>query len=117
MAHFFLRGIVEVSQQATETARRIIALREAHRHTITEKFGRAAANGHRVLEHLYEHPILSVHEVQELIGTTYPAANQLVARMVECGIVSEFTGQARNRKFIYHSYIDLFHDSEAEAEV
>ncbi|NKB72140.1 MAG: Fic family protein [Candidatus Latescibacteria bacterium] len=111
---FFLRGLVEVSQQATETARRIIDLREAHRRTITEKFGRAAANGHRVLEHLYEHPILSVNEVQELTGTTYPAANKLVSRMVEYGILSEFTGQARNRKFIYHSYIDLFREGEAE---
>jgi Fic family protein len=51
---FFLRGIVEVSEQATETARRILELREEHRLTITDKLGRAAGNGHRVLEHLYE---------------------------------------------------------------
>lgn len=111
---FFLNGVVEVSKQATETARRILTLREDHRRAITDKLGRAAGNGHRVLEHLYEHPIVSVNDVEALIGTTYPAANDLVARMVEIGILQEITGQARNRKFRYETYIQLFNDSEPE---
>ena len=112
---FFLSGIVEVSRQATETARRILALREEHRRVITDNFGRAAGNGHRVLEYIYRHPIVSVGDVQGLIETTYPAANGLVARLVKHGILHEFTGQARNRRFMYKSYIDLFHDTESEA--
>ena len=112
---FFLKGVVEVSGQATDTARRILDLREAHRRAITESLGRAAGNGHRVLEHLYEHPIVSVNEVQGLIATTYPAANDLVARMVDIDILREVTGQARNRKFIYQTYIQLFNDPEPEA--
>ncbi|MBC8352528.1 MAG: Fic family protein [Planctomycetes bacterium] len=112
---FFLQGVVEVSQQATETARRILDLREAHRHAITENLGRTAANGYRVLEHLYQHPIVSVNEVQELIGTTYQAANELVSRFVESGILNEITGQTRNRRFKYESYIRLFHDVATEA--
>ena len=111
---FFLRGIVEVSRQATDTARQILTLREEHRHIVTENFGRAASNGHRVLEHLYEQPIISVNSVQDLIGTTYAAANGMVARMVESGILREYTGQARNRRFIYQSYVDLFHDNKSE---
>ena len=111
---FFLRGVIEVSGQATETARRILSLREQHRLAITEKLGRAAAKGYRVLEHLYQHPIVSVNEVQTLIGTTYPAANDLVARLVECGILTEITGQQRNRRYMYQSYIDLFHDPSPE---
>lgn len=105
---FFLRGVDEVSQQATETARRILTLREEDRLTITEHLGRAAGNGHRVLEYLYEHPILSVNQVRELIGTTFPAANDLVARLVSNGILDEVTGQARNRRFMYQKYIRLF---------
>lgn len=112
---FFLRGIVEVSGQATDTARRILDLREAHRLAITDNFGRAAGNGHRVLERLYQHPIVSVKHVQGWVRTTYPAANDLVARMVTSGILHEYTGQARNRRFSYQSYIDLFHDTAPEA--
>lgn len=106
---FFLRGVVEVSNGATNTARAILALREKHRLLITENFGRAASNGHRLLEHLYERPIVAVSDVQRSTGTTYPAANNLVARMVNNRILSEFTGQTRNRMFQYQSYIDLFH--------
>jgi len=113
---FFLEGVIEVSGQATETARRILRLREEHRQAITEAFGRTAANGYRLLEHLYEHPIISVGEAQQLIGTTYQAANELVARMVDRNILHEFTGQSRNRKFIYRSYIRLFHDDETGAD-
>lgn len=112
---FFLKGVIEVSQQATETARQVLTLREKHRLVITEQFGRAAANGHRVLEHLYEHPIVSVIDVQKLIGTTYPAANDLVSRMSKASILHEFTGQVRNRKFIYQNYTNLFGDTGMEA--
>lgn len=114
---FFLQGVIEVSKQATETARQVLTLREEHRSAITENFGRAAANGHRVLEHLYLHPIVSVNEVQELIGTTYPAANELVSRLEEREILKEITGQARNRKFTYQSYVNLFRDGESAPEV
>jgi Fic family protein len=112
---FFLQGVIEVSKQATETARQILTLRENHRHAITDHLGRTAANGYRVLEHLYEHPIVSVNEVQELIGTTYQAANELVSKFVDTAILVEVTGQARNRRFMYQKYIELFHDNESEA--
>ncbi len=114
---FFLRGVVAVSGQATDTARRVLALREDHRRAITENLGRTAGNGHRVLENLYESPIVSASNVQDLIGTTYPAANEVVARMVNAGILREFTGQARNRRFIYQGYLDLFHDTELETDL
>lgn len=114
---FFLQGVMEVSKQATETARRVLMLREEHRSIITENFGRAAANGHRVLEHLYLHPIVSVGEVRKLIGTTYPAANELVSRLEEYEILKEITGRVRNRKFTYQSYVNLFRDGEPTSDV
>lgn len=113
---FFLQGVSEVSLQATDTARRILALREAHRSLITERLGYAAGNGHRLLEHLYERPIISVNEVRALTGTTYPAANQLVERMVKAGILIEITRQARNRRFRYDSYVHLFDEPSANTQ-
>jgi Fic family protein len=107
---FFLRGVAEVSAQATETARRILELREKHRALIAEHLGRAAGNGHRILEHLYKRPIISVKEVRSVTGTSNPAANQLVQKLVEQGIVNEITGRKRNRRFRYESYIRLFEE-------
>lgn len=109
---FFLRGVIAVSREATETARRILALREDHRAAVTAGLGRAAANGHRVLEHLYQRPILSVAEVQALTGSTYTAANNLVARLVSLGILVETTGYRRNRVFRYQPYIEIFGEQQ-----
>jgi Fic family protein len=82
---FFLRGVVEVADEATATAGRILLLREAHRNAITEGLGRGAANGHRTLDALFGRPIVSVADVQAWTGTTYAAANVMVARLVEAG--------------------------------
>ncbi len=105
---FFLRGIVEVAAQSADTARRILQMREEHRMAITARFGRAAGNGHKVLETLFDRPIVSVADVQRLIGTTYMAANTTVARLEEVGVLQEMTGHARNRRFRYAPYIALF---------
>jgi len=112
---FFLTGVVEISQQATETARRVLSLREHHRQLITDAFGRAAGNGHRVLEHLYQHPIIAVTEVRDMIGTSYPAANNLVTQFVTHGVLHEMTGQKRNRRFVYRDYVELFYDAHEGA--
>ncbi len=110
---FFFTGIVEVSQQATDTAPRILSLRERHRQIITDSFGRAAGNGHRVLEYLYQHPIVAVTEVRDLIQTSYPASNNLVTQFVTHGVLREMTGQRRNRRFVYREYVDLFYETDA----
>lgn len=89
---FFLRGVIDVAGEATETARRIIQMREQHRTAITERLGRAAGNGHRVLETLFDRPIIGVNDVKQLTGMTFAAANNLVARLVDVGVLHEMTG-------------------------
>lgn len=108
---FFLRGVIAVAGEAAGTARDILQLREQHRAAITEHLGRAAGNGHRVLESLFDRPIVSVADVRQQTGTTFAAANTLVARLVEHGVLHEMTGYARNRRFRYAPYIALFNDA------
>lgn len=107
---FFLRGVIDVAGEAASTARRILEMREEHRAAITAQLGRAAGNGHKVLESLFDRPIISVNDVREMIGTSYVAANSLVARLAALGILTEMTGYARNRRFQYAPYIALFSD-------
>ncbi len=108
---FFLRGVIEVAGEAAETARRILQLREQHRAAITAQLGRAAGNGHKVLESLFDRPIVAVNDVQKMTGTTYAAANSLVSRLVKLDVLSEMTGYARNRRFRYAPYIALFNEA------
>jgi len=109
---FFLRGVAEVSQQSAGTARRVLGLREEHRSAITRSLGRGAAGGHRVLEYLFDHPIVSVGELREVLNISYQGANQLVARLQQLGILQECTGRSRNRRFRYASYIELFTEGD-----
>jgi Fic family protein len=113
---FFLRGVAEVSVEAAQTARRILELRETHRRIITDQLGRAAGNGHRVLERLFESPIVTVKDVQTLLGTTFAGANQIVRRLTDLGVLREVTGQARHRRFRYDAYIRLFESDEPVVE-
>jgi len=108
---FFLRGVIAVATEAAETARRILQLREQHRAAITAQLGRAAGNGHKVLESLFDRPIVAVGDVKKKTGTTYAAANSLVSRLVKLGVLSEMTGYARNRRFRYAPYIALFNEA------
>lgn len=105
---FFLTAVSEVSLEATDTARQIVALREHHRRRIVDSFGRATANGLTVLESLYSHPIITVNNIADMTGVSFTAANKLMNRFVEEKILIESTGQARNRQFRYTDYINLF---------
>jgi Fic family protein len=117
---FFLRGVAEVANQATDTARRILELREAHRHLVSERI-RGSANGLRLLDLLYEQPIVSARLVARDLAVSNPTANSLVNRFEKAGLLTEMTGRQRNRLFRYESYLSLFeddlpHPSEEPAE-
>ena len=108
---FFLHGVTVVSKEAFDTGKKLLAMRDEHRSLIDRSFGRVAGNGRRVLEKLYAHPMVRVKHIQNWLKITYPVANNLVTRLVDCGILTELTGQSRNRVFSYQSYLDLFQDT------
>jgi Fic family protein len=108
---FFLDGVIDVSQQATHTAAAILRMREDYRARITEHLGRAAANGQRVMDRLFDHPIVSVATVREWLGLTPAGANQIVVRLEAIGLLREITGYARNRRFRFEPYLRLFEET------
>jgi hypothetical protein len=67
---FFLRGVAGVSREATQTAAAIVRMREEYRAKITDRLGRAAANGHRIMDKLFDHPIVTVARVREWLKIT-----------------------------------------------
>jgi Fic family protein len=115
---FFLDGVYEVSREATDVARRIMRLREEHRGLMTERMGRSAARGLKLLEALFRSPFVSVAGIAEATGLSVSNANALAARCVDLGILEEATGQKRNRAFVYSSYLSLFEDEfDEEASI
>ena len=105
---FFLRGIAEVSAQATTTARRIVALREAQR----ERFA-SNANALKLIDSLFEKPIVNVKQCSEILSVSYVTANSLVAKLAKSGLLEEMTSQGRNRVFRFQAYLALFNGESA----
>lgn len=64
---------------------RIQDLRERHRGFFTDKLGRVSGNGHKVLDSLFDRPIIAVNDVMKVTGTTDATANTLVARLTYLG--------------------------------
>jgi Fic family protein len=107
---FFLAGVAEVRDEAAATARRVLGIRETYRQKVNEKFGRAAADGHRVMDRLFDRPIVTVATVREWLDVTPAGANNIVARLERIGLFREITGYARNRRFRFDPYLRLFED-------
>ena len=52
-------------------------------------------------------PRLSVDRLCVAVQTTFPTANAAVKLLEELGILTELTGQKKNRTFSYAAYIQL----------
>ncbi|MCX7692515.1 MAG: hypothetical protein N2055_03855 [Tepidimonas taiwanensis] len=70
----------------------MLRMREDYRARITEQLRRAAANGHRVMDRLFDHRIVSVATVREWLGITPAGANQIVSRLEGIGLLAPQAG-------------------------
>lgn len=104
---FFLKGVGEVSRSATETARRILELRQKHQALIRGK-ATNQAKAVALLDYLFEQPIVNVRLVEQHVKCAFVTADKLLKQFVKLGIVKEVTGGQRNRRYEYTPYLALF---------
>jgi len=113
---FFLTGVAEVAREAEQTARQIVQLREDMRQRA--QAARMSTSAFRLLDYLFEQPMISVNATKDQLSISYVAANGLIRELCELGVLTETTGNYRNRVFRFDPYLDLFSDvSRDEAEV
>ena len=111
---FFLTGVATVSREAEQTARRIVELREQLRETAQS--ADMSVNAFKLLDHLFEQPIVNVKAAQELLKVSFPAANGMIGDLQKLGVLTEITGGRRNRMFRFDPYLDLFADVSDAAD-
>ncbi len=101
---FFLTGVAETAEQATETARVLTAMFERDRKTI-QGFGRSAPSVLRVHELLQKRPITSILGASRDLGMSVPTVGKALDLLEGRGIVRETTGRRRDRLFVYNDYL------------
>jgi Fic family protein len=103
---FFLEGIVFTAEQAAETAAKLRQLFREDRLRI-QKLGKASGTAIQVHDFLQANPVSVIKGIASGISKTSPAVTQALANLQKLGIVSEATGQHRNRIFVYQRCLDL----------
>jgi Fic family protein len=103
---FFLDGVAETAEGATEAARQILALFSEDRAKI-EALGRSAGSALRLHDLLKAQPLLSVATATARLNLSHPTIGATITRLVDLGILRETTGRQRGRVFAYGRYIDI----------
>jgi len=106
---FFLEGVDLTASNAVETARRLITLSQQDEQKI-QKAGRTASTLLRVFRVLCERPLVTLSQICERSGLSFPAASHAMAALAQLGIVREVTGQRRNRIFAYNEYLNILNE-------
>lgn len=95
--HLFLTGISIQSLDAIRRVTQIRALYVAYKEKLQTE--RAAERLMGVLDLLFKRPIVTIRQVEGVLGVPYRSASRYVEKLVQLGILNEITGQARNRVF------------------
>lgn len=88
------RGIIDVASLITADRKRLLASPKAGPISI------------RLFELLPVMPRFSIEQVRKQLGTTFPTATAAVQLLEALDIVTEITGQKKNRVYSYQQYVD-----------
>ena len=103
---FFLEGVETAATDAERGVVAIASLVAADRRRLLAA-PKAGAVSLRLFELLPMMPRFTIEQVRQKLSTTFPTATAAVKLLEDLGIVSELTGQKKNRSFSYQAYIEL----------
>ncbi len=103
---FFLEGVETAAAEAERGIVAIASLVAADRRRLLAA-PRVGAPVLRLFESLPVMPRFTIEQVRQRLQTTFPTATAAVKRLEELGLVTELTGQKKNRSFSYAAYVTL----------
>jgi Fic family protein len=103
---FFLEGVATAASDAERGIIAIANLVAADRRRLLES-AKAGPASYRLLEMLPMMPRFTIERARKSLDTTFPTANAAVRVLEDLGIVTEMTGQKKNRIYSYQRYVEL----------
>lgn len=106
---FFLYGLVETAGKSISVFKEIMALKEKLECGILPSLHvRKQNNTHKLMNHLYQYPIVSIKQVSSILKCPTNTARNLISDFVRLGILRELTGRKRNKLFVFGEYLQIF---------
>ena len=103
---FFLEGVAVAATEAERSIVEIATMVAADRRRVLDSPKSGPAT-YRLFELLPMMPRFTVERVRQKLNTSFPTANAAIKLLNALGIVTETTGQKKNRSFSYQGYIAL----------
>lgn len=103
---FFLRGVIDTANQATETAQEIAQLFESDLLSLDD-YGKSTTGLLKILKHFQIHPLSNTNTITKASGMSLPSVLRNLKHLEGAGIVKEITGKERNKIFAYEKYIKI----------
>jgi Fic family protein len=102
---FFLDAVTASCTKSAETIERLLALRLKFRKQIADSGG--SARYATVADHLFSSPVISAPEAATLLGVSYPAAQNALARLEKLGILAGLEYTSHPKRFISTAVLDI----------
>ena len=103
---FFLVGVTNAAKEAEQGIVAIASRVAADRRLLLAE-PKATPASYRLFEMLPMMPRFSIERVRQALDTSFPTATAAVRTLETLGIVTELTGQKKNRSYSYQAYVDL----------
>ena len=105
---FFLVGVIETSKSSIQVFKDIIQLKADIENNKIPKMGSKAEKGIQLLRILFQNPITTSKKLVGELSIAPSTANRLLTEFENLGIIKEYTGFKRNRKYIFKDYFEIF---------
>jgi Fic family protein len=104
---FFLRASIDTAQSAKIKFKNAVKQVETYSNYLISK-KTSTDSLQRVITAMYGQPVATVSVLSDSTGLTVQAVNNVVKVLCEDRILTELTGNKRNRIFALRDYIDVF---------
>jgi len=103
---FFLEGVSVAAADAEQSIIEVASLIAADRKRLLQS-PKAGPASYRLFEMLPMMPRFTIERVRQQLDTSFPTATAAVKVLEDLGIVTEMTGQKKNRSYSYQAYVEL----------
>jgi len=104
---FFLEAMIVTANNGVQTFQNILSLKQEMDSLIVE-FGKKAHNASKLLEMLYQKPIVSMSDVVDELGLAKATVSSLIKDFEEKGVLKETTGYQRNKYYAFSKYLEAY---------